>query len=253
MIMKNLWRLGLHNRFFFLNNYKPSVCVVPWSLSNTHLFFSGHHTTISKDKLYSSVHFNSEILYIWKLIWQTLLKSQASEMSKWVQFSFNCFLNPMCWEKTTEWKLLIKMLTCGTAEPQAGVWHAIPCTDMPTTCHPVLPPSSFPSGIPPPARAETWLDSELHRSDVTFQKAGSLGKPSFRIICHGIILWINWGGHGSPSPNRTVSVNVFAVRSTASQEKNMILLIQGEQRGCWPITNNWIFQINKQFNRQFKI
>lgn len=81
------------------------------------------------------------------------------------------------------------MLTCGTAEPQAGVWHAVPSADMPTTWHPVLPPPSLPFGIPPPARAEMWLDSESHRSE-TLQKAGGLGKASFRIICHGIILWI---------------------------------------------------------------
>lgn len=190
-----------YSNSFFFNNYKPSVCVIPWSLSNTYLFFFGHHSTISKDKLHSSACCSSEILYMWKLIWQTLLKSQASEMSKWVQFSFNCFLNPMCWEKTTEWKLLIKMLTCGTAEPQAGVWHAVPSADMPATWHPVLPPPSLPLGIPPPASAETRLDSESHRSAATFWKAGGLGKPSFRMICHGIILWINWGGHCSPSPN----------------------------------------------------
>lgn len=239
--------------FFFKNNFKPSVSVIPWSWSNVYLFFFGHHTTISKDKLHSSVCCSSEILCMWKLIWQALLKSQASEMSKWVQFSFNCFLNPMCWEKTTEWKLLIKMLTCGTAEPQAGVWHAVPSADMPTTWHPVLPPPSLPFGIPPPASAETWLDSELRTSDVTFQKAGGLGKPSFRIICHGIILWINWGGHGSSSPNITVSATYCVCCWEHSQEKNKISLIQGEQRGCWPFTNNWIFQINEQFNRQYKI
>lgn len=184
---------------------------------------------------------------MWKLIWQTLLKSQASEMSKWVQFSFNCFLNPMCWEKTTEWKLLIKMLTCGTAEPQAGVWHAVLSADMPTTWHPVLPPPSLPFGMPPPARAEMWLDSESHRSDVTFQKAGGLGKPSFRIICHGIILWIIWGDHGYSSPNTTVSANAFAIRSVSSQGKNMISLIQGKSEDAdlsqiaefFKLTNSW--------------
>lgn len=212
--------------FFLFSNYKPSVSVISWSLSNTYLFFFGHHTTISKDKLHSSVCFNSEILYMWKLIWQTLLKSQASEMSKWVQFSPNCFLNPMCWEKTTEWKLLIKMLSCGTAEPQAGVWHAVPSADMPTTWHPVLPPQSLPFGIPLPASAEMWVDSESHRSDDLSESSG-LGKPLFRIIYHGIILWINWGSHGSPTPNITVSATAFAVKSIASQEKNMISLIPG--------------------------
>lgn len=131
--------------------------------------------------------------------------------------------------------------------PSRCVWHAVLSADMPTTWHPVLPPPSLPFGMPPPARAEMWLDSESHRSDVTFQKAGGLGKPSFSIICHGIILWIIWGDHGYSSPNTTVSANAFAIRSVSSQGKNMILLIQRKNEDAdlsqiaefFKLTNSW--------------
>ena len=146
--------------------------------------------------------FNSEILYKWKLIWQTLLKSQASGMSKWVQFSFNCFLNPMCWEKTTEWKLLIKMLTCGTAEPQS---RCVACRSLRWHAYHMAPSSatSIPSFWNPSLckhRNVAWHRVQ-HRSDVTFQGASSLRKPSSRIIHHGIILWIICSDHGSSRPN----------------------------------------------------
>lgn len=74
-------------------------------------------------------------------------------MSKWVQFSFNCFWTPCVEKKTTEWQLLIQNanLWHGTVKmachsQKAGVCYASHFSSMHATCPCIRQPLAFAFG-----------------------------------------------------------------------------------------------------------
>lgn len=102
-------------------------------------------------------------------------------MSKWVQFSFNCFWTPCVEKKTTEWQLLIQNanLWHGTVKmachsQKAGVCYASHFSSMHATCPCVQQPLAFSFG--------TFLRGDSkHDSTECLAWDGSPGFPRDRL------------------------------------------------------------------------
>lgn len=127
---------------------------------------------------------------MWKLIWHASVKFQISGMSKWVQFSFNCFWTPCVEKKTTEWQLLIQNanLWHGTVKmachsQKAGVCYASHFSSVHATCPCIRQPLAFAFGTF--LRGQyTWLNRMSSR--------GGTSSPACPASWETISLRKNW-------------------------------------------------------------
>lgn len=135
------------------DRYNPAlICLMPFK-EKLHPFTSGRDTKSSKVNYHFSVQEKSLENIMWKLIWHASVKFQISGMSKWVQFSFNCFWTPCVEKKTTEWQLLIQNanLWHGTVKmachsQKAGVCYASHFSSVHATCPCIRQPLAFAFG-----------------------------------------------------------------------------------------------------------